>query len=85
MEEFRAADEDREEGAKSWKRVQNVETGEVFRSVLAAERTMGVAANNIRTVLNKPNRTSRGYHSFPRKSACRKPFPWSCPGRWNPA
>lgn len=63
MEEFRFMDEmEQEEARKGWRKVKNVETGEEFKSVLAAERTMGVAANNIRNVLNKPNRTSRGYH-----------------------
>jgi hypothetical protein len=63
MDEFRALNDETEliiYGKR--KRVKNVETGEVFPSVSAAERAVGAGRGTLHKALNKPTWTIRGYH-----------------------
>ena len=46
---------------KKGTRVKNVETGEVFSSMCAAEKAMGFGYGTICKAVNK-NRTAKGYH-----------------------
>jgi hypothetical protein len=44
------------------KRVKNVETGVVFPSISAAERAVGAKRGTMYHSVNKPTRTTKGYH-----------------------
>ena len=63
MEEFRNLNESCElEMYGVRKKVKNVETGDVYRSVSAAERAVGANRGKLGKELNNPNRTVKGYH-----------------------
>ena len=63
MEEFRSLNEICEsEMYGKRKRVQNAETGEVFPTISAAERSVNAGLGTMYRALNKPTRTVKGYH-----------------------
>ena len=63
MEEFRALNDEREQEMYGRsKRVRNVETGAIFESMSAAERSLGAGIGTMAKILNKPTRTLKGYH-----------------------